>query len=296
MHFPALTLAACAALLATITSLWLLPAVWTVALVIAVVLGYAAGVLHGPAAVWVAAFGVLVWLHRRNKASAGGGGMRAGLLASGILVLGILLGMHALPGFDNPLLIDDAIVATGATSYTLYFNFDKTLVGILLMGFGSTALLRSAGEWQSALRAAAPVIAINIVVAMALSMALGFVAFQPKWTGLFWSWAVVNLLLTCLSEEAFFRGFIQKEVSDALSRHRHGEDMAVAASAVLFGIAHFAGGWRYVLLATIAGAGYAIVYGRTRRIEMAMLAHFTLNAVHFLLFTYPQLAPSAQAG
>lgn len=291
MHFPALTLAACVALLATITSLWLHPAVWTVTLVVAVVLGYAAGMLHGLAAVWVAAFGLLVWLYRRNKISAAGNDMRAGLLASGILILGILLGMHALPGFDNPLLIDGAIVAPGATPYTLYFNFDKTLVGILLIGLGSTALLRSAGEWQSALRTAVPVIAINIVVAMVLSMALGFVAFQPKWTGLFWSWAIVNLLLTCLSEEAFFRGFIQKEVSDALSRRRHGEGVAVAVSAMLFGIAHFAGGWRYVLLATIAGAGYAIVYRRTRRIEMAMLAHFALNAVHFLLFTYPQLAP-----
>lgn len=291
MHFPALTLAACVALLATITSLWLHPAVWTVTLVVAVVLGYAAGMLHGLAAVWVAAFGLLVWLYRRNKISAAGNDMRAGLLASGILILGILLGMHALPGFDNPLLIDGAIVAPGATPYTLYFNFDKTLVGILLIGLGSTALLRSAGEWQSALRTAAPVIAINIVVAMVLSMALGFVAFQPKWTGLFWSWALVNLLLTCLSEEAFFRGFIQREVSDALSRRRHGEGVAVAVSAVLFGIAHFAGGWRYVLLAMVAGAGYAIVYRRTRRIEMAMLAHFTLNAVHFLLFTYPQLAP-----
>jgi hypothetical protein len=46
----------------------------------------------------------------------------------------------------------------------------------------------------------------------------------------------------------------------------------------------------YVLLAAVAGLGYALVYHRTRSIEMSMLTHFTLNAMHFLLFTYPRAA------
>ena len=41
------------------------------------------------------------------------------------------------------------------------------------------------------------------------------------------------------------------------------------------------------LLAGLAGAGYAMVFQRTARLEMAALTHFTVNAVHFLLFTYP---------
>jgi uncharacterized protein len=43
-----------------------------------------------------------------------------------------------------------------------------------------------------------------------------------------------------------------------------------------------------VLLAAAAGLGYAIAYQRTGRIEASMTAHFTLNATHFLLFTYPR--------
>jgi membrane protease YdiL (CAAX protease family) len=42
------------------------------------------------------------------------------------------------------------------------------------------------------------------------------------------------------------------------------------------------------MLATVAGFGYGIVYHRARSVEMSMLAHFALNATHFLLFTYPQ--------
>jgi membrane protease YdiL (CAAX protease family) len=99
----------------------------------------------------------------------------------------------------------------------------------------------------------------------------------------------VNLFFVCLSEEAFFRGFIQRELSAALRGTRFGAAIAVAVSAGLFGLAHFGGGMSYVVLATAAGLGYAIVYQRTRSIEMSMLAHFALNTVHFLLFTYPAL-------
>jgi uncharacterized protein len=41
---------------------------------------------------------------------------------------------------------------------------------------------------------------------------------------------------------------------------------------------------------TLAGLGYALAFRASGRIEMAILAHFSLNAVHFLLLTYPGLA------
>ncbi len=94
----------------------------------------------------------------------------------------------------------------------------------------------------------------------------------------------------CLSEEAFFRGFIQREIGAALRGTRAGNAIAIAVSAGLFGLAHFGGGVSYVVLAAAAGLGYAIVYHRTKSIEMSMLAHLALNTVHFLLFTYPAVA------
>jgi hypothetical protein len=291
MNFSAITAAACVALLATVLGLWLRPALWMAGLIVTVVLGYMAGVLYGPAAVWIALLAVSVWGWHRSRSLADG--WKKVVLRGGLALLAmsitVLLGMHALPGFRNPLLVKDLVIAAGAAPYTLYFNFDKTIAGILLIGTASASLLRTAHEWNLALRRAAPIIAINVTAAMLLSLALGYVEFQPKWTAFFWTWAVVNLLLTCLSEEAFFRGFVQRELEEGLRHRRLGGVIAVAASALLFGLAHFAGGWRYVLLATVAGAGYAIVYQQTRRIEMSILAHFTLNAVHFLLFTYPQV-------
>lgn len=54
---------------------------------------------------------------------------------------------------------------------------------------------------------------------------------------------------------------------------------------MLFGLVHFGGGIRYVVLATIAGVGYGLAFHRSGRIEMSMLAHFTVNSIRFLFFT-----------
>lgn len=265
-------------MLLAVLSLWIPRRLWAVALLTTVALGYWSHVLQGAAAIWIGLSGAGVWLYRQFKP------------AALVVVVGtVLLGMHALPGFDNPLIAKDLVIAPGDAPYTLYFNFDKTIAGILLIALAGVPLLRSGTGWRQAARLAAPVIVLNVIAAMLLSTAFGYVSFQPKWTSFFWSWAAVNLLLTCVSEEAFFRGFIQRELDSALSGRRWGSAIAIGCSAVLFGAAHFAGGWRYVLLATIAGAGYAIAYRRSRSIEMAILAHFLLNATHFLFFTYPAI-------
>ena len=61
-------------------------------------------------------------------------------------------------------------------------------------------------------------------------------------------------------------------------------------AAVLFGVAHYAGGVSAVVLATIAGIGYGWIYWRTSRIEASILAHVLLNTTHILFFTYPARA------
>ena len=169
-----------------------------------------------------------------------------------------------------------------------YVNFDKTLGGTLLLGCSGWAAMRHSASWTAAVRRAAPVTLVTVAVVMAASLALRFVAFEPRWTPLFWTWAALNLLTTCVSEEAFFRGLVQTELRRAL----HGPTAATVAigiSALLFGLAHVAGGWRYAMLAALAGTGYGLVYERTSRLEMSILTHVTVNTVHFLLFTYPAL-------
>jgi hypothetical protein len=100
----------------------------------------------------------------------------------------------------------------------------------------------------------------------------------------------VNLFFTCLSEEAFFRGFLQQELSRIGGLPHIAALVALVVSALLFGLVHFAGGWTYVVAGIVAGLGSGWAYHRTQRIESAMAVHFGVNAVHFLLFTYPYAA------
>ena len=125
---------------------------------------------------------------------------------------------------------------------------------------------------------------------MLLTLALGYVRFEPRWTPLFWVWAPINLFFTCLSEEAFFRGFVQRELARLGANRARAALVALLVASLLFGMAHLAGGWKYALAATLAGIGYGYAYQRTRRLEASMAVHFALNATHFLLFTYPALA------
>ena len=65
--------------------------------------------------------------------------------------------------------------------------------------------------------------------------------------------------------------------------------MAWLIGALLFGVAHIAGGLHYVILATVAGLGYGWVYHKTQRVEACILLHVLLNTVHILFFTYPAI-------
>ena len=247
--------------------------------------GMAAGILAPAAALWVTALAACLSRYRvavRPWARAS--------WAIGILAIALLLAVHRAPGFANPQLLRDTVVSPGGAPYSLYVNFDKTIAGLLVLGIGAGATAGSARAWRATFTRAAPILAATVAIAMAASVALAFVRFEPRWTPLFWIWAPINLLSTCVSEEAFFRAFLQRETARALEGRGHAAAIAVAVSAVAFGLAHAAGGWRYVLLATLAGTGYALAFQRTGRVEAAMLTHFAVNATHFLLFTYPSLA------
>jgi membrane protease YdiL (CAAX protease family) len=125
---------------------------------------------------------------------------------------------------------------------------------------------------------------------MAVVLLMGYTSFAPKWTPLFLLFAPVNLFFTCLSEEAFFRGFVQHELSRVGSHRALAAGIALTISSILFGLAHFGGGTDFVIAAAVAGVGYGFAFHVTQRIEAAMAVHFGVNAVHFLLFTYPRLA------
>lgn len=206
-----------------------------------------------------------------------------------ILFLSIGFMLHRVPGFHNPALIKNATISPDGVPYSQNLNFDKALIGFFYLLLGTTVVRTLRGVKESA-KAYGFGAGLLLVCVLPSSLIMGYVRPDLKFGGFFLQWAWVNLFFTCLAEEAFFRGFIQQGLSKLWARTRCGALAALLVSSTLFGVAHFAGGFRYIILATICGLGYGWVYSRARHIEASVLTHFTVNAAHFIFFTYPALS------
>jgi membrane protease YdiL (CAAX protease family) len=257
---------------------------WLLLFVMAMAWGLVAGVLRPAAIAGLLVFGAAAWA----TASAPRPGLRrlAGIVTG---LLALALALHKLPGFNNPVLIAGAVLSPGAAPFTQYANFDKGAVGLVLLAL-LCSRLRAWPELSGMLKKTWPALVVTTMAVMAFATASGFVRPDFKLPAVTALFLVVNLLFTVVAEEAFFRGFLQARLAASLSRFNHGAWIAVLVSALLFGAAHLAGGPLYGILAFIAGLGYAYAYHVTQRIEAAILVHITVNAVHFIGFTYPYSA------
>ena len=195
-----------------------------------------------------------------------------------LIVWSILLAAHVAPGFNNLLVLDDVRSGPGSSLFSMYLNLDKPLVFFALllaypqlMGPGRLIDLRP------------------LVVAIFLLIGLFFIAVQmkalhaefslPSWI---WLFAVSNLLFTSLPEEAFFRGYLQQGASKMSQPY-----LGLILSSVLFGTAHFSGGFVLIVFATVAGLSYGLVFHFSGRLWASTITHFGFNLCHLLLFTYP---------
>jgi uncharacterized protein len=111
--------------------------------------------------------------------------------------------------------------------------------------------------------------AIVTAAVIALSLALGYVRWDPKlppWWPV-WTWSMA--FLTALPEEALFRGVVQSAIAKRLGGTDGAVTAAIVLAGMLFGVAHLAGGPVYAALASVAGAGYGWTYASTRSIGTA---------------------------
>ena len=256
---------------------------WTVFLFIALVLAFISHIANTVAILAVVAFYVITLLYHKinNRFKY--------LLWVGVLVLGMLLELHLFPGFKNLLIWNKIHLTPDAMPFTLYLNFDKTIVGLIILGL-TLNLASTASQWTKLLKQVACKLPIIIFIILILSIAFDYIKFEPKLPHNLWIWVVSNLLFTCIAEEGIFRGFFQESLSQL--KYRYSEYIAIFIPAIFFGIMHYPGGIKYVVLAIIAGVMYGYVYKITKRIEASILTHFLLNLTHILLFTYPALMPS----
>ncbi len=198
-----------------------------------------------------------------------------------VLIWCAMLFLHLMPGFHNLKVLDKVVSGHQSLPFSMYLNLDKPLAFFALL-FAYPKLLGEAKQvdFKRVLSIVVPLLALlpvaNFLGALKVELSL------PSW---WWLFALNNLMITCVAEEALFRGVIQQSLS-----RRFNWKIGLAVASILFGFAHIAGGGLLVLFATLAGVGYGLVFHVTGRLWYAVLVHFLFNFVHLLVFTYPALA------
>lgn len=119
------------------------------------------------------------------------------------------------------------------------------------------------------------------IIAVPLSLALHFTAWNPRWHGA-GSFALDYLeifLFVALLEELFFRGFLQTLLSGTL---RNGVAAQLFVSG-LFGLFHILHApfpnWRYVTLASLAGWFYGSAFRKTGNLMASTMLHAAVDTV-----------------
>lgn len=261
-----------------------LPA-WPILLVAAMAMGISEGFLRWPGAIAIAGLGALAAISRQSRHSA-----TRTLCTILAAMLALSLALHLVPGFDNPAVVQNTRLSPDSALYTLRLNFDKAAAGLILLA-SYAPRSSTIAHWTLVLRTALITITLTAIVVFGFAATAGYVAWLPKVPAFTAVYLGANLLFTCVAEEAFFRGMLQRWIATQV-HGRWATPVVVCIVALLFGLAHAAGGWQLIAFATLAGLGYSLAFAFTQRIEAAILVHFGINAIHLLLFTYPSIAGS----
>ena len=131
-------------------------------------------------------------------------------------------------------------------------------------------------DWKTGLRE----LIFFTPLVLGLGLALGFL--HPHGNALRFSmifqWIYIFIFIA-VPEELFFRAWVQN-----LLERRVGRRVALAITAVLFGLSHFNKrsahfNWRYVLLASVAGIFYGRAWRERRRVPASAITHASVDAI-----------------
>ncbi len=209
----------------------------------------------------------------------------------GFFILSFLLFFHMIPAFNNFKVLQSAQLCLDCAPYTMYLNTETALIGFLLLSF-LVPVARSFKDFRIAIQSSLVWLPLCIVVLIGSATLIGYVKFDPKVPSALLLWSLNNFFLVCIGEEVFFRGYLQKHLTEFCQRHNFSYLLAIAAASIIFGLRHINGGMPFVVLSTIAGFFYGMAYYKSSKIEASILTHFGLNLAHFLFFSYPFLMPS----
>lgn len=284
----------CFGLLAcSIISVWAKPGRlwWTLFYIASAAVGYWQSILSENAIIIMAAFWILSYFGYANFKP------RSRMISQVIMItLTILLLLHFFEGFEPWIVVTHLQLGHRVVPFTHYIFYEHAFIGVSLLGMGALQkLCYRYPEWKVLIRDTWPIALTAIFSLFILSALSHRVDIDPEWSSYIKIFAVTNLLFVCVSEEAIFRGIIQRPLTEILQRWHVGKFdigpwVALIITTAIFTLRHYYGGPTVMIYALLTGTFYSYAYLKTRRVESCILVHWCVNLVHFTAFTYPMLA------
>ncbi|MFT5084157.1 MAG: membrane protease YdiL (CAAX protease family), partial [Lentisphaeria bacterium] len=201
------------------------------------------------------------------------------------LLLGFFIAIYRPANFNYPLIFQTKELYEGGQSFSLYANTSKALGGYLVVLW--LLAYSTAGKNQRSLPRSIMFAIAAITCVLFIANVFFHVQWQPKLPEGLLYFIVVNLGISVVAEEAFFRLLIHDQIVSFFSNKRAGMWVGASAATVLFALSHTASIGAAFLLFFIAGATYSAVYIFSGRLSMAICVHFGVNILHVLLLEYP---------
>ncbi|WP_075185612.1 CPBP family intramembrane glutamic endopeptidase [Teredinibacter haidensis] len=207
-----------------------------------------------------------------------------------VVILGLLVGIYRPQNFDYPILFERLRLHENGLPYAHYINTAKLLAGYCTL----IILYQTRSKHAATIKGNAKQGLLSVTFAGGILIVghklLGF-EHHNKEASLIFLFGVSNLLVTCVSEEAFMRLLLQEQIGKYLSTlfrsSTANEVMALGIVTLLFAATHGAFTSDAGAVYMMAGFLYGLMYTLTRNIIVVVLLHFTVNIIHFSFFTYP---------
>lgn len=271
-------------LMLAIVCVWIRPThLWTLPFILFLVTGLISDWLTPIALVSILILASVVRYHLTASTS------RSKALALLLLVFTTLVfAAHLPPGFETLELFPDAQLSQYTAWSALRFTADKPLVGLFLLLAYRESLCSTLIQLRDAFASVIAPTLIGILSVYLFGLWIGYVAIDMTASVLIVAWFFRNLLFTVVAEEVFFRCVVHNRIESSI-QGAYAPWYALCLTALLFGVVHLYAGWQYGLLAALSGLVYGYAYLKTRRVEMAIMAHIFLNLGHITFLSYPTL-------
>jgi len=200
-----------------------------------------------------------------------------------LVVVSIAYASNVVPGFNQFLYIDKLWLSPNKDAVSLSFIAHSGVVGLCLLLCFKSKLLSSLSDVNEALKISVPIIALAVPTIYLLGVGMSYIEFELTVHKIVVPLFISNFFFVVIAEEVLFRGIIQNRVAEAMN-NQYSQFIGLFITSLLFGLLHMNGGLQLVFLASLSGALYGYVYLKSGRIEMAMLAHITVNAGNAVAF------------